>query len=86
MTAPVDVLAVLDADIERQRIGVAAGRCDPDAMAEFEDARAAVAELIEWQRQAVPLLKAAASWMPVRKCSASIREIDALLARFVGAA
>lgn len=43
----VDVLAVMDADIERQRIGVAAGRCDADAMAEFEAARAAVAELIE---------------------------------------
>lgn len=40
------VLAVFDADIERQRIGVAAGRCDPDAMAEFEDARNAVAELL----------------------------------------
>lgn len=40
------VLAVFDADIERQRIGVAAGRCDPDAMAEFEDARAKVAELL----------------------------------------
>lgn len=41
-----EILAVLDADIERQRIGVAAGRCDPDAMAEFEDVRTAVAALI----------------------------------------
>lgn len=43
---PDEVLEVLDADIERQRMGVAAGHCDPDAMAEFEDARTAVAALI----------------------------------------
>ncbi len=49
----VDVLAVLDAEIERCRIAVAAGRADADVMDEFEEARAAVAELIEAVRQAV---------------------------------
>lgn len=54
----VDVLAVLDADVERQRIGVAAGHCDPDAMAEFEQARAAVAKLIEAVEFATDMLAA----------------------------
>ena len=51
-----------------------------DMIAGHREARAAVAELVEWQKKAVPLLKAAASWMPTRKCAAHIREIETLLA------
>jgi hypothetical protein len=37
-----EVLAVLDSEIERQRVAVAAGRHDADAMAEFEEVRETV--------------------------------------------
>lgn len=56
------------------------------AVIQLRKARTAVTELIaerdalgKWQREVVPLLAAAKSWMPSRKCAAHIREIDAAL-------
>jgi hypothetical protein len=76
----IDVLTVLSKHHERFALALSVAEFD-----EMVAARAAVRELIEWRRQAVPLLKAAASWMPTRKCAAHRREIDALLAN-IGAA
>jgi hypothetical protein len=44
VSAPVDVLASLDAEIERARIAVAVGHADGYLLAECEEVRAAVAE------------------------------------------
>lgn len=65
-----------------------------DAMKGIEDPRAfvaAIAELIAerdrlvmWQREVSPLLAAAKSWMPSKKCAMHIREIDAALAHCGG--
>lgn len=43
-------------------------------------------DLLGWQQKAIPLLLAAASWMPSKKCAAHIREIEALIARAKGGA
>lgn len=100
MSAPVDVLAVVGRLVDlAENSGGRRGEDEVDnepAIALFESgvaARAAIAELIEqrdalakWQREVAPLLAAAKSWMPTRKCAMHIREIDAALNACGGAA
>ncbi|MCF5091167.1 hypothetical protein GIW57_13430 [Stenotrophomonas sp. PA-6-5C] len=58
----------------------------PIAADELQEVASEVAALIDWQQKALPLMQAAATWMPSKKCAAHIREIETLVARVKGGA
>lgn len=78
MSAPVDVLAVMDA---------AEVRCGPDLAAAVAKARAAVAELVEAAELAMKWAEALPPGEPLHKESvADLNKARAALAKFGGAA